>query len=97
MDTKATTTNTIEPVKVWGIAALAPKQKAAVDAHCFGDCGQISMGGVIDDLVTGGLMVCCQPTCPHLAEEMEGYGTTMSFGKLHTVTLRLLKPEGGAA
>ncbi len=85
------------PIKVWGIAALAPKQKPAVDAHCFGDCKKISMGGVIDDPVTGGLLVCCEPACPYMAEEMADYGTTMSFGRPHVVILRLLKPEGGAA
>lgn len=92
-----TENTTAEAIKVWGIAAMAPKQQAAVNAHCFGDCAKISMGGVIDDPVTGGLLVCCQPTCPHAAEEMDGYGQTMSFGTPHTVTLRLLKPEGGAA
>ena len=47
--------------------------------------------------MTGGLFVCCQPSCPHVQEEFEGYGETMSFGKPHTVTLRILKQEGGAA
>ena len=85
------------PVKVWGIAVMAPKQKAAVEAHCFGDCGKISMAGAINDDLTGGLFVCCEPTCPYMAEEIPGYGETMSFGRRHEVTLRLLKPEGVAA
>lgn len=88
---------TAETIKVWGVAVLAPKQKAAAEAHCFGDCGKISMAGVIDDAMTGGLFVCCEPICPHVAQEMDGYGETMSFGKPHTVTLRLLRPEGEAA
>lgn len=83
-----------DAIKVWGIAVLAPKQKAAADAHCFGDCGKISMAGVIDDSLTGGLFVCCEPTCPYTAQEFEGYGETQSFGERHRVTLRLLKPEG---
>lgn len=82
-----------EPIKVWGIAVLAPTQKAAAEAHCFGDCGKISMGGIINDELTGGLFVCCQPVCPYMEQEMPDYGTTMSFGKPHSVTLRLLKQE----
>lgn len=81
-----------EAIKVWGVAAMAPKQRAAFEAHCTGDCGKISMGGVINDEMTGGLFVCCEPVCPYMAKEMPGYGTTMSFGQLHDVTLRLLKP-----
>lgn len=42
-----------EPIKIWGIAVLAPAQKPAVDAHCFGDCGKISMAGAINDDLTG--------------------------------------------
>jgi hypothetical protein len=80
-------------IKVWGIAVLAPLQKPAVDKHCFGDCGKISMAGAINDDLTGGLFVCCQPTCPYMAEEIANYGETMSFGELHSVTLRLLNPE----
>ena len=83
-----------EPIKVWGIAVLAPTQKAAAEAHCFGDCGKISMGGVINDDLTGGLFVCPQATCPYMEREIPDYGTTMSFGKPHNVTLRFLKPEG---
>lgn len=85
------------PTKVWGVAVMAPNQKAAADAHCFGDCGKISMAGAIADPMTGGLFVCCEATCPHMAEELDGYGETMSFGQRHTVSLRLLKPEGIAA
>jgi hypothetical protein len=81
------------PIEIWGIAVLAEKQKAAVEAHCFGDCGKISMGGVINDDMTGGLMVCCEPTCPYMEREWKNYGTTMSFEKPHVVTLRLLRPE----
>jgi len=83
-----------EPIEVWGVAALAPLQKAAFEAHCVGDCGKISMGGLIDDDLTGGMFVCCQPTCPHEAKTLQNYGTTNSFGKPHTVHLRMLKPEG---
>lgn len=86
-----------EPIKVWGIAVMAPTQQAAVKAHCLGDCGKLSMAGAINDRMTGGLAVCCEPSCPHTLMDCDGYGETMSFGKRHTVTLRVLKPEGAAA
>lgn len=47
-----------EPIIVWGVPALI--QKAAFEKHCTGDCGKISMGGVINDDQTGGLFVCCE-------------------------------------
>lgn len=83
-----------QPTIVWGVAAVAPSQRAAFEAHCTGDCGKISMGGVIDDPLTGGLFVCCQASCPHQAQEVLEYGRTMSFGRPHLVHLRLLREEG---
>lgn len=82
-----------EATKVWGVAVMALKQEAAAKAHCFGDCGKISMAGVIADEYTGGLFVCCEPTCPHMEREFDNYGKTMSFGRPHDVTLRILKTE----
>lgn len=87
---------TMEREIVWGVAVMAPKQEAAAKAHCFGDCGKISMAGAINDEMTGGLFVCCQPTCPYEAEVLENYGETMSFGRPHTVHLRLLEPVEAA-
>jgi hypothetical protein len=79
-------------IQVWGVAVLAPTQEAAAKAHCFGDCGKISMAGVIADEITGGLFVCSEPVCPYMAKEFPDYGTTMSFGRPHAITLRLLQP-----
>lgn len=81
------------PEKVFGIACMAPRQKAAVQAHCFGDCGKISMAGGIDSADFGPLAVCCETACPHMQfETPEPYGHTMSFGRPHDVYLRVLKP-----
>jgi hypothetical protein len=88
--------STEEVEQVWGVAVMAPGQKDAAQKHCFGDCGKISMAGAINDALTGGLFVCCQSVCPYVAEEIEDYGTTMSFGRPHVVHLRLLKPEAEA-
>lgn len=82
------------PTEIWGVAALAPKQKAAFEAHCTGDCGKISMAGAINDDLTGGMFVCCEPTCPYEETVFRKFGETMSFGRPHTVHLRILKEEG---
>lgn len=89
---------TAETTIVWGVPALL--QKAAFEKHCTGDCGKISMAGVINDALTGGLFVCCEKVCPHERGVVENYGETNSFGSHHTVHLRALKEgdeEGGAA
>lgn len=79
------------PIKVFGLMAVHPEQRPLIEKHCFGDCGKISMGGVIADPATGGLMVCCELKCPWLKAEMgEPYGQTMSFGQPHAVYLRAL-------
>ena len=77
---------------VWGAAHMVPNQKDAVKIHCFGDCGKISMAGVVMDDQVGGLFVCCQESCPYEQEVLNGYGETMSFGERHVINLRILKP-----
>ena len=76
---------------VWGVAFMAPAQKDAVRAHCFGDCGKISMAGVVMDDQVGGLFICCQESCPYQQHEFPAYGETMSFGEKHVIHLRVLE------
>ncbi|SHN40413.1 hypothetical protein [Rhizobacter sp. OV335] len=88
------------PEKVFGLLILHREQKPLIEKHCFGDCGKVSMGGIISDPATGGLMVCCEAACPWLDKQTdEAYGTTMSFGRPHDVYLRLLTdaPATGSA
>jgi hypothetical protein len=69
-----------------------PSQKPGIDAHCFGDCGKVSMAGGIDDDLVGPLFVCCEHECPYLDKQMdEPFGTTNSFGRPHEVYLRTIK------
>ena len=56
--------------KLYGLLVQAPKQEALVDAHCFGDCGKISMGGGIMTQA-GMMMMCCHENCPHVGIEMD--------------------------
>lgn len=80
------------PEKVYGLMILQPSQEPGITAHCFGDCGKISMAGAIACEQTGGLMVCCEHECPFLEKQMdEPWGTTMSFGRPHEVYLRTVK------
>jgi hypothetical protein len=83
----------MKTIEVWGVAVMATKQQAAAKAHCFGDCGKISMAGAINDERMGGLFVCLESSCAYEAMTIRDYGSTMSFGKPHTVHLRMLKPE----
>lgn len=80
-----------KPEKVFGLLMMHKLQKPLIEKHCFGDCGKVSMAGVIEDELLGGLWVCCEVKCPWLDKEMdEPYGSTMSFGRPHEVYLRLL-------
>ena len=79
------------PEKVYGLLAFSDAQKPLIDKHCFGDCGKVSMAGVIADDLSGGLWVCCETDCPWLHKQMdEPYGNTMSFGRPHDIYLRVL-------
>lgn len=80
-----------KPTKVFGVLPFHKLQKPLIDKHCFGDCGKVSMGGVIMDDTVGGMFVCCEEVCPWLEKQMDKpFGTTNSFGKPHEVYLRLL-------
>lgn len=80
-----------KPIKVFGLLGVNQEQGPLVTKHCFGDCGKISIAGVINDPATGGLFVCCEVVCPWLKAEMdEPYGQTMSFGVPHEIYLRAL-------
>ena len=63
----------VMPSPLYGLVVGIKSQKAIIDAHCFGDCGRIILGGVDggDDL--GLLLVCRTPAaeCPHMDREMD--------------------------
>jgi hypothetical protein len=86
------------PEVIYGLVFEAPSQKPLIDKHCFGDCGRISMGGVVMDEMLGPLLICCEKVCPWLEKETdEPFGTTMSFGRPHTLYLRKLTDTPEAA
>lgn len=67
--------------KLYGLLVQAPKQEPLVTAHCFGDCGKISMGGGIAT-EAGMMMMCCHDDCPHVGIEMdESIGNSAMTGE----------------
>ncbi len=82
-----------EPLQIFGLVAGSPTQKDAIDKHCFGDCGKVSMGGAVFEAAVGMLWICCHASCPYEQEQIRDYGTTESFGEEHVLHLRVLKPE----
>ena len=86
------------PEKVFGLMVMSTKQQPAIEAHCYGDCGKVSVGAAVMDDLLGALAVCCEQTCPHAEKESpEPYGTTMSFGRPHEVYLRALRMDSAQA
>jgi hypothetical protein len=81
------------PLEAWGIAAAAPTQQSAAEAHCFGDCGKISVGTCIADAETGGMFACFEKTCPHEQQTFRCYGSTVLDGVPHLLHLRVLRKQ----
>lgn len=80
--------------KLYGLLVQAPNQEAPVNAHCFGDCGKISMAGGIMTWA-GMMMMCCHEDCPHVGIEMdEPIGESAMTGE--PIYLRALKVEDAA-
>ena len=82
-----------KPQEAWGIAAAAPTQQRAAEAHCFGDCGKISIATCIADEETGGMFACFEKTCPHEQQTVRCYGSTVLGGVPHLLHLRVLRGD----
>ena len=77
--------------KLYAVFPMAPKQQKAVGAHCFGDCGRISMGGALETEY-GPAMICCNDDCPHVDEDSpDPVGKSSLTGE--DVYFRVLKTE----
>ena len=51
---------------IYCIPMMADNQKEPLEKHCFGDCGKISIGGMIDTgELAGPCWVCCEKDCPY--------------------------------
>ena len=55
---------------MYGMIFRLPKQYEQIEKHCFGDCGKIIIGSVIDNEL-GELVMCNQDDCPCLDRQME--------------------------
>lgn len=83
--------------KVYGLMFMQPSQKGPIKAHCYGDCGKISMSGMICDDHLGGIAICFEEACPYLDKQMEEpLGTTTFYhwrgDTVYDVYLRTVKP-----
>ncbi|MFZ1815971.1 MAG: hypothetical protein WAU16_16255 [Rhizobiaceae bacterium] len=65
---------------VFAIPMIIESQKAALDKHCFGDCGKISMGGAIEMPDVGPCWVCTHADCPNEKGHTDPLGTSELTG-----------------
>lgn len=54
---------------LYGLVHVA--QEELITKHCFGDCGKVSLGGVVMTEEVGPLWICCEEVCPHLKKQTE--------------------------
>lgn len=69
---------------------MIDKQKAAITAHCFGDCGKVNLGAIMIPQV-GGCWPCHEADCPYEKEHSEVLGKDQITGD--DVCIRVLLPE----
>ncbi len=57
---------------IYGLVIGIPEQKEIISKHCFGTCGKIILGAIMDKEL-GELAVCRTPKeeCPQLDNQME--------------------------
>lgn len=84
---------TSETDECWGVSPFAPEQSAPISAHCFGDCGKVSVGSALAAREFGGLFLCRETNCPYELSVTRDIGEADLFGKTYAVHLRVLRPE----
>ncbi len=67
-------------MKLYGL--LLAHQEDLITKHCFGDCGQVSIGGALMTEQFGPLLMCAQEACPYLKGQMdESIGNSQMTGE----------------
>ena len=74
---------------MYGLVLDLPKQREQIEKHCFGDCGKIIIGSVVDAEL-GELAMCNQEDCPYLDKQMEE-----AIGEVDGVKIYLRKLKEG--
>lgn len=87
------TENQEENGRIYALVFNIRRQREMIQAHCFGDCGKMSMGGAIDIHTLGLCVVCCQAECPHLHDQAGPFGESELTGD--KVFVRILKHDDG--
>jgi hypothetical protein len=73
---------------IYGLVCGIKEQRELIKTHCFGDCGKIIIGAILDDTL-GELGICREVTCPHLDKQMDEPIGADNDGE--QITLRKLK------
>jgi len=81
--------------KLYALPAMIESQKAAHTAHCFGDCGKVSMAGALDMGDFGPCWVCTEPNCLYEKAVVGPLGTSEWTGD--EVYVRALLPVVAAS
>ena len=55
--------------KLFAVFPFVKTQKPLIEAHCFGDCGKISLGHMESEY--GPMLICTHEDCPHLDEQTD--------------------------
>jgi len=75
--------------KIFGVCPRVSTQEKMMDKHCFGDCGKIIIGWMVDAEMGLSLCPCKEEICPHEEKRLE-YGT-INTGEM--IWVRKLKEE----
>lgn len=67
---------------------MYPNIDQAMKDKCFGSCGKVSLGGLIDIEPLGACWVCTESECPYMVKESEIMGTSGITGD--AVKIRLM-------
>ena len=71
--------------KLYAIPMMVETQKEPLKRYCFGSCGKISLGGVINIDEVGPCWVCSHDDCPYEKAHTEIIGSSEATGDLFCV------------
>lgn len=78
---------------IYCIPMGAKSQEQPLKDHCFGDCGKVSLGGMVDTGdVAGPCWVCTHAECPHEKGVVGPVGTSDATGDV--IHIRVLDDCG---
>jgi hypothetical protein len=76
---------------IYAVLFSNTEQQKLIKDHCFGDCGEVSMGGALELPGYGMCFVCCQEECPYLKDQVGPVGESALTGDI--VWIRVLEEK----